>query len=202
VPLPDVPPPPPTPPGYVYAATDIGPRSQEERDLCEKARHPDWIYLGVLALSDVASIYLDSQIFKASDTQMVRYLGPTFVGLSFGASIGGGYLALPKCSNTWSYGAPPEGNIRHDWPIAIALAAVSGAFAPMVFGTETGPWRQSWAVGERSGRLVVAGVSGVVGALIPYLIPPKTWRAAKEIENLRAGADQNGALSLTYTIRF
>ncbi len=200
--MPDAPPPPPpTPPAYVWAATDIGPRSQEERDLCNKARHPDWLYLGGLVLADVASIYLDTQVFKASGEPGVRFFGPAVVGLSVGATIGGGYLALPKCSNTWAYNAPPEGDVRHDWPIALALAGLSAGVAPIVFGVETGPWQPDWTTTERSMRIVVASVSGFTGALLPYLLPPKTWRAAKQLEHLRAGGDQQGAF-IGYSIKF
>jgi hypothetical protein len=50
-------------------------------------------------------------------------------------------------------------------------------------------------------RLILAGTGGALGALLPYLLPPKTWRAAKELEHLRAGADAHGAF-VGYTIRF
>lgn len=199
--MPEPPPPPPTPPAYTYAATDIGPRSQEERDLCDRARNPDWLYLGVLVASDVASITLDTQIFKSSTSMPVRFMGPTFVGLSFGATIGGGYLALPKCANTWVPSSPREGDVRTDWPIALALATVSAGFAPVMFGVEDGIWYTQWSPGERSARIVVASVSGFAGALLPYLLPPKTWRAAKELEHLRANVDSTG-MFVGYTLNF
>lgn len=169
--------------------------------MCDRARHPDWLYLGVLVAADVTSITLDSQVLKHSDAMPVRFMGPAFVGLSFGATIGGGYLALPKCSNTWVPSAPREGDVRKDWPIALALAGLSAGFAPVVFGVETGPWYTQWSPGERSARIVVASLSGFTGALLPYLLPPKTWRAAKELENLRAGADASG-MFVGYTFKF
>lgn len=45
---------------------------------------------------------------------------------------------------------------------------------------------------ERQARLIVAGVAGFGGALLPYLLPPKTWRAARKLEQLRIGADTAG----------
>lgn len=185
----------------MYAATDIGPRNQEERDLCAKASHPDWLYLGGLIVADVGSIYLDAQFFKQSNAAPVRFLGPTFVGLSFGASIGGGYLALPKCSSTWVPSAGREGDVRHDWPVALALAGLSAGFAPIVFGIEAGQWYTQWSPAERSARIVVASVAGFTGALLPYLLPPKTWRAQKELQHLRASGDQTGMM-FTYTLSF
>jgi hypothetical protein len=41
-------------------------------------------------------------------------------------------------------------------------------------------------------HLVVAGVAGFAGALLPYLIPPRTWAAARELERLRFEVDGRG----------
>jgi hypothetical protein len=36
---------------------------------------------------------------------------------------------------------------------------------------------------------------------LPYLLPPKTWRAARELEKIRAGATASGAY-LSYRVAF
>ena len=50
-------------------------------------------------------------------------------------------------------------------------------------------------------RLVLAGTGGAIGALLPYLLPPKTWRAKKELEHIRAGATAHGGF-VGYTLSF
>ena len=50
--------------------------------------------------------------------------------------------------------------------------------------------------------VVTAGLAGFAGALIPYLLPPTTWSAARELEHIRAGTDGTSALSLGYTLAF
>jgi hypothetical protein len=93
---------PPAAPAYVYAATDFGPRSAEERDLCAKADHPDWLYLGGLVALNAASWYLDSQVLKhGSESSAVRLIGAGTAGLTWGAFITGAYLSLPKCEPNW-----------------------------------------------------------------------------------------------------
>jgi hypothetical protein len=188
---------------YVYAATDERPRGDVEAELCAKASQRDWLYIGGLVLLDVGSILLDANAIQLSAQTGVRLVGPGLVGLSWGATVGGGYLALPKCSPGFVGSAPPEGDVRQSWPLAISLALLAGATAPVLVGLETGtgPVTLPWSVTERSARLFVAGGAGFVGALVPYLLPPKTWRAAKELERIRAGADATGAY-LTYTVRF
>ena len=62
--------------------------------------------------------------------------------------------------------------------------------------------RRRW--GGTAGWLFVAGASGLAGfggALLPYLLPPRTWRAAKELEKLRVSATQGGAF-VGITLRF
>jgi hypothetical protein len=41
-------------------------------------------------------------------------------------------------------------------------------------------------------HIVVAGVAGVAGAFLPYLLPPRTWAAARELEHLRVEVDGRG----------
>jgi hypothetical protein len=93
---------------------------------------------------------------------------------------------------------------------AVATPLLAGATAPLLVGIETGTGAVTtpWSTAERTGRLVTAGVAGAGGALLPYLIPPKTWRAAKELQKIRVGAvastgsaAPSGAL-VSYTLRF
>jgi hypothetical protein len=193
---------PPPPPPYVSAATDERPRGPREVELCEKASHVDWLYLGGALAADVAAIWLDNTL-KYNDSTGLRYMGPAAVGLSWGWTIGGGYLALPKCSPDWVESSPPEGDVRADWPIALSFAALAGLMAPFIAGEEIGSSPQSWPVPERTMRLVIASGMGVTGALLPYLLPPKTWRAAKELERLRAGATEDGrGAFVSWSLRF
>lgn len=197
----DAPPPPPPVRPLVVAPSEIEPRTPEEERLCSKASSVDWLYMGGTVLLDVGSVYLDAFWLKQAEQPGVRLLGPAFVGLSIGATIGGGYLALPKCSPTWVPGDPAEGDIRQSAPLALSLALFSSAMAPLVVGIETGPLKTDWSVTERSSRLIVAGVAGFGGALLPYLLPPKTWRAKKELEHIRLSGDEHGAF-VGYSVRF
>lgn len=189
------------PPPYHYAATDTAPRTARENELCERASTTDWAYLAIGPAAVAGSIYLDAFQLKESSEPGIRTIGPGLVGVSWGFTLGGGYLALPKCSSNWVRYAPPEGDVRRSWPLALGLALFSGVTAPILVGVETGPIDFEWSVSERVGRLVTAGLSGFTGALLPYLLPPKTWRAAKELEHLRATADQRGA-TIGWSIAF
>jgi hypothetical protein len=204
----DSPPPPPAPrpppAPYVYAATDERPRTAEERKLCEKASHPDWLYLGSGVVLTAGAIVLDQLALKsASTSEGVRYLGPSAVGLTWGFTLGGAYLSLPKCSPDYVTSDPPEGDVRTNWEIAIVFAALAGLTAPILESVETGTIPPAWSNAERAMRLVLASAFGVAGAFIPYVLPPKTWRAAKKLENLRASptADGRGGF-VSWGIRF
>ncbi len=191
----------PAPAPYSYAATDIRPRQSREIDLCEKASQTDWLYLGGLFALDAVSIYVDTKIAKQADTVAPRLIAPSLVGLTWGATVGGAYLALPKCAPEWAYGTPPEGNVRASWPAALSLAMLGAATAPIVVWMETGPIPYQWDVRERSFRFILPAITGFAGALVPYLIPPKTWRAAKEIERMRVEATEKGAF-VSYRVSF
>lgn len=216
------PPLPPPPPGLVspyIAPTEIGPRTAKERELCERATHTDWLYLSVLIAADVGSIFLEGYTWDAdvggapvtpdnpqglvhTHAPLVqRLLGPTMIGLSWGATITGGYLAFPKCSINWIRNAPIEGDVRSEVPLAFGLAMLAGATAPLLLGTvdQYSGHPPPYPVSERAGRLFLAGGMGVVGSLLPYILPPKTYRAAKELQKIRLSMEPTGA---TFGVRF
>lgn len=206
----DSPPPPPPPPApyvatSVYsppAATNERPRTKEEQKLCEKASHVDWLYLGTSVLLTAGAIAFDD-VSQSWGQEGLRYLGPASVGLTWGFTLGGGYLALPKCSPDYVTSAPPEGDIRSNWEIPVIFAALAGLTAPVIVATVTGTDPASWSNAERASRLVLAGGLGVGGALLPYLLPPQTWRAARELANLRASTTENGrGAFVSWSVRF
>ena len=187
----------------MYAASDERPRGDVEVELCAKASHVDWPYLGVLVALDVVSIGADANFFQTQSSTGVRLLGPGFVGLTWGATVGGGYLAFPKCSPGFVSSAPPEGDVRQSWQLGAALALLAGVTAPPIVAIETGygPVYVPWSTEERAARLITAGGAAFVGALVPYLLPPRTWRAAKELEHIRAGTTAGGGF-VSYTLSF
>jgi hypothetical protein len=199
-PPPPAPRPPPAP--YVYAATDERPRTSEEQKLCEKASSPDWLYIGSGIVLTAGAIVVD-QVAQKNVTEEVRYLGPAAVGLTWGFTLGGTYLSLPKCAPDFVTSEPPEGNVRTNWEIAIVFAALAGLTAPILESVETGTVPSQWSSGERAMRLILASGFGIAGAFIPYVLPPKTWRAAQELEHLRASptADGRGGF-VSWGIRF
>lgn len=178
---------------YVYAATDIRPRQSREIELCEKASRFDWQYTGAFALGFGGSIFLNIDQLKHSRSLPARMLGPSLVGFTWGGLISGGFLSLPKCDPLWAYGAPPEGNVRVQWPIATAIAVTSGVMAPFMDWLFLGAPKLWWDVSERSARVFVAAGFGVLGSLFPYVLPPRTWSAAKEIERIRVQGLAGGA---------
>jgi len=204
-----------TRPPYVYAPSTIYPVTEQERELCAKASHIDWAYLGGLAAIDLAAIFANSfnantppgedpgpwSGFKVSHDWTVRMLGPVTIGLAWGATVGGGYLALPKCDPNWVGFPPREGQSRASWPIAVALAGFASITGPMIMGIATGPVPFDWSTEERTARLIVTGAFSAVGALLPYLVPPRTWSAARELEKIRAEVAPQGAF-ISYSTRF
>jgi hypothetical protein len=187
----------------VYAATEYRPRGSIEIDLCDRASRVDWIYAGAAVLADAGTVALDSLVLQEQTSAAGRLVGPSLIGLSWGFTLGGGYLALPKCSPDFVRAAPREGSDHADWPIAVSLSLLAAATAPVIVGIETGGGSVTlpWSTTERSLRLVLAGTGGALGAFLPYLLPPKTWRAAKALEYIRAGADTHGAF-VGYALRF
>jgi hypothetical protein len=199
----DAPPPlpPPPPASYAYAPGNIYPVDARERELCDTASTPDWLYMGGLVLLDVASIYVSTQDMKYVSSETVRLFGSGLAGLTLGATLGGAYLALPKCDPHWVPFAPREGDVHADWPLALSIGLISGVLAAGAYGIEVGPLPVSWSTEERSAHLLLAGFAGLGGSLLPYLLPPKTWRAARELANIRAGVSSNGGF-LGYTLSF
>jgi hypothetical protein len=193
--------PPPDQPAYVYAANDIRPRQTREIELCEKASHFDWQYTGAFLAGSVGAVWLNIDQLKHSTNTGVRLLGPGLVGFTFGGFLSGGYLSLPKCDPLWAEGPPPEGNVRADWPMATAIAILSGVMGPIMDYTFLGPVKTIWPIGERSARIFIGAGAGVLGSLFPYLLPPKTWSARKEIDRIRAMGTPAGGL-VTYTVTF
>jgi len=178
---------------YAVAPGDIYPRDAREAALCSSASHPDWLYLGGLLALDVGAVALgSSDSIKQTNSLALRMTGPAMIGLTWGATVGGAWLALPKCSPHWIGESPPEGAVRASAPLAGALALLAGATAPIVNGIAVGPLPTSWSTSERVWHLVVAGVAGFGGAQLPYLIPPRTWAAARELEHLRVQVDGRG----------
>jgi hypothetical protein len=196
-------------PAYPPAPGDIYPRDDRERRLCRQASQPDWWYLlGLAALDTGAVAYGSSYRVKWEDvkqdaaTVTFRLSGPFTIGLAWGATIGGGWLALPKCSFEWVGESPREGAIRENWPVTLALALLAGSTAPVINGIVIGfalPPR--WTTFEREMHLVTAGVAGFGGALLPYLLPPRTAAAARELDKLRFATDGRSVF-LGYTTTF
>ena len=194
---------PPDPPSLsVSAPGDIYPRGSRERELCAAASRPDWLYLGGLAVLDAGAIWFDSwETTKYSGSLAVRISGPAAVGLTWGATIGGAWLSLPKCSSEWVGETPREGRVREDWPLALAFAVLAGATAPVINGIAIGPLPNSWSTVEREMHLVTAGVVAFGAAFLPYLLPPTTWTASRQLDHLRFGANTGGGF-IGYAARF
>lgn len=191
------------------ASTDFYPRSARERELCASASHPDWLYLAVQPLIVAGAITLDTQVFKydwavfggTDGSPVVRDLGPVLVGLTWGSFIGSFMPSMPKCSPHFATTVPPEGQVQTPLPLAFAMAIFAGMTAPIVDFIAIGPVPNAWTTGERVSRVVLASTFAFGAAFIPYLLPPKTVRAARELEKIRATVSPQGAF-LSYTSHF
>ena len=179
---------------YGFAPGDIYPRGAREAELCEAASTVDWEYFLGLAVLDTGAVWLGTSYdMKYTYSEPVRYTGPAMIGLTWGATVGAAWLALPKCSMHWVGEAPREGATRQVWPLALSFALLGGVTAPIVNRIADGSEAQAWSNTERVMHVVTAGVFGFAGAFVPYLLPPKTWAAAREIEKLRINASAQGA---------
>jgi hypothetical protein len=177
---------PPSRSAYVYAPGDIYPRNDRERQLCDQASNLDWIYLTGLLLLDTGAIWLgSSSVVKFADSIEARLSGPAMIGLTWGATLGGSWLALPKCSPQWVETPPREGDVHATWPLALSIALLAGATAPIVNGIAVGNLPVQWTTEEREAHVAVAAVFGFAGALLPYVLPPRTVAAARELERIR-----------------
>ena len=196
---------PPDPPAhYSYAPGDIYPRGDRERELCFRASRPDWLYLGALAALDVGAVFYGTNgDLKYSDSIVYRFTGPIAIGLAWGATIGGGWLALPKCDMRWVGEPAAEGDVGSSVPLALSLALLAGATAPVINATAIGyALPDNWSTLEREMHVVAAGLAGFGGALLPYLLPPRTWRAQRELMRIRLGTTAAGGPMLGYTFEF
>jgi hypothetical protein len=192
------------PAAIVYAANDQRPRGAREEELCAKASSTDWLYMAASGGALAGSLYLDTRLKYLSPEPGIRTIAPGLVGLSWGFVLGGGYLALPKCSPDWVAYPPPEGDVRASWPLAVGLglfAAVTGPFIEQFVALPcVGCVPTEWSVSERRFRVFAASGGAFLGALLPYVLPPKTWSNAKELEKLRLQAAPQGAfVSFTST---
>ncbi len=185
------------------SATALGPVTKEEADLCHAAGEFDWPYLGVMVLADAGAIILDSQGFQSSGQTGVRLVGPGLVGLTWGWTVGGTYLTLPQCSTSFTRPSPAEGTTRSMWPLTLSFTLLAAATAPVVVGVETGEGNGTllWTPAERAMRLVIASATGVVGSVMPYVLPPRTWRALRKLERLHANPTTHGAV-FSYAVAF
>ena len=186
------PPPPVDPPAYEYAATDIRPRQTREIELCDRAATFDWKYTGTAALGVISGEIVNTKVLKQLETPGIRLIGPAWIGLFWGGFLSGGFLSLPQCDTTWAYGAPPEGAIRSRWPIAIAISMLSMITAPVMDYAFLGAVKQDWTITERSARIFVGMGSGLVGSIVPYVLSPMPYAAAREIERIRVGPVPTG----------
>ncbi len=189
--------------GPRLAAVDLGPMNAEQAELCHDAGQFDWMYLGVLVLADGGAIALDSAALQSESHAAVRLVGPGLIGLTWGWTVGGAWLTLPQCSPGYVNTRPLEGETRSVTPLAVGLGLLAAATAPVIVGVETGegPGTLLWSPGERVMRLVLASATGAIGSAMPYVLPPRTWRAVRKLQRVQAGADAHGA-SVSYAFPF
>jgi hypothetical protein len=179
------------PPAHAYASTDYRPATPREVELCRRADHFDGFYFGGLLLADTGVILADAHFFRFQEQPGIRLIGPSLAGLGWGWTLSGGYLSFPQCDPKWVEHAPPEGNVRSRVPIAIALGTLATITAPIFARIEQGGIRDEWPVWERSMTVILPMITGAVGSAMPYLLPPRTYRAARELERIRLDLEKD-----------
>jgi hypothetical protein len=108
---------------------------------------------------------------------------------------------MPKCSPHYVSTTPPEGDVHASWPVAFAFALLAAATAPVVDYIAIGPVPDAWSNAERVTRIVLAGTVAFGAAFIPYLIPPRTVWAARQLQHLRANISAQSSF-VSYTVTF
>ena len=108
---------------------------------------------------------------------------------------------MPKCSPHFVSTVPAEGQVRTPWGLALGMAFLAGITAPILDYAVIGPVPDAWNDGERISRIVLASTLAFGAALLPYLLPPKTVRAARELEKIRATVSPQ-ATFVSYTFTF
>ncbi len=185
--------PPKDPVPYVYAAGEYRAQPGRDEEFCRAASHTDWLYITGTLVLDGAWIAADANYFRFRDEPGVRLIGPSVMGLFWGATLGGALLSRPQCDPGVIHWAPPEGNIHTELPLVFAVALASLATAPLLARLEQGAIRPEWPVWERAWSTVLPMATGFGGTFLPFLLPPRTYRAAQELQNLRIGVDPRGA---------
>ena len=133
----------------------------------------------------------------------LRHSGRAHVGRDGGRRLAGAAAVRRQLGRRAS---SRGGRAGRSWPVALSLALLAGATAPIINGIVVGSnfttpcppgaaCPQSWTTFEREVHLVAAGVAGFAGAFLPYLVPPPSWAAARELDHLRVGADARGVSS-------
>lgn len=208
-PAPATPPPPNSPATSgrsIGPSSRLGPVSDREADLCERAGRPDLLYVGGAFLLTGSAITFDAMYVKHNvSSPVLRVTSSGFVGLTFGALLGGGVAALPKCRLDVVTRTTPEGAVASPWPLALSTALFAGVSAPFFVAIGKGRDPVAWEVSERSMHVIVPGVTAFAGALLPYLpaLAPRNARAARELQKLQIGAPPQGAGAFaTFTTTF
>lgn len=186
---------PPSPPPLIATApipaTSLTPLSAKEKELCDAASTPDYLYMGIGAVLAGGGFAAEYGLRKGPAG--VRLLAPAAQGVTWGFFMGSIFPSLSQCSDHWVPTPPREGSFSSRWPIALAIAGFAGITAPIGLGIATGyEFPKEWSVTERQARLVISGLTAFGGALLPYVLPPRTWAARKELERLRFEASPQG----------
>ena len=201
---------PPPPPARLRAtalvSSRLGPLSDREGELCARAGRPDLLYVGGALVLAGSAVTFDAMYVKHHvASPALRVTSSGFVGLTFGALLGGGMAALPKCRLDVLTRTAPEGAVASPWPLALSTALFAGITSPFFVAIGKGRDPISWEVSERSMHVIIPGITGFAGALLPYIpaLAPRNGRAARELQKLQIGAPPQGAGAFaTFTTSF